>query len=768
MSTRNDYLRNLKNSTFNMIETFKTLLTAYKPEEVREVIKEIGMSKIRWEDVGGRRNNLATINIGTDPAAGVTERITNAIDAVLEREWISEGSPDEFNSPRRASEEWFKIKNGKISSIKSARDKKIENLSKNIAVTLFDSGNENKPTVEIRDKGIGLTSEQFKDTILALNGSNKIGKLYLMGAYGQGGSTALSYNNYTIIISRPFFPKDKRKKPRVAFTIVNINPGDLNKDKHEWYEYMVEKSTGQPFSVEIDHNLFDPGTLVRHVVMDLGKYKGKITTPSNSLWYLAHNYLFDPIIPFTISDRRQGRKDNRTVTGNNRLLTYTDNLEYKNFVTQTFKNGEVTIYWWVLNTLGEDPKNRIKHYASVSNPIIITFNGQKQGTIGNGLIKNDLKLPFLDRYIIVQIEADNLDNDSKRQLFSSTRESLRDTSILSELKRLTIDTLNEDDELKRLDRERKQRYFKKDDSQVIDSLRKRLARRINKFLKSSGSGQSVTATKTGGGGNTKQLPEIPIEDPPTLFEIVTKSPKEVIANKTFSIKFKTDAHPNYFAKPETFVAFIEPQSFGHFTGSARVNRGYGIAYFKTSQEIAPKDKAKITLELRPPGQKSLSSDLKLKCIKPDEDSNTDKGGKNKTPNIEVFFVNKDDTYYIENKWTERNVASVEDSQDGINIFVSEENSNLTKLIAKAQRKNDEAVTNVKNKYLEHISFHAFVLDKNKPETYLTEEDGEVSSEVLEKIRNSELENASETVCGMISDFFEVIITESIDKDESEL
>ena len=126
--------------------------------------------------------------------------------------------------------------------------------------------------------------------------------------------------------------------------------------------------------------------------------------------------LFDPIIPFTISDRRNDSKDNRTVTGNNRLLTYTDNLEYSQEVPLTFKDGKVIIYYWVLNTMGENPKDRIKHYTQASHPIIITFNGQKQGSMGNGLIKNDLKLPFLDRYIIVQIEADKMDNDSKYSL----------------------------------------------------------------------------------------------------------------------------------------------------------------------------------------------------------------------------------------------------------------------------------------------------------------------------------------------------------------
>lgn len=71
-----------------MKNIFKSLLTAHKPEQVREVIMKIGKINYRFEPVGNRKNNLATINIGTDPAAGVTERITNAIDAVLEKEWV--------------------------------------------------------------------------------------------------------------------------------------------------------------------------------------------------------------------------------------------------------------------------------------------------------------------------------------------------------------------------------------------------------------------------------------------------------------------------------------------------------------------------------------------------------------------------------------------------------------------------------------------------------------------------------------------------------
>jgi uncharacterized protein with von Willebrand factor type A (vWA) domain len=43
--------------------------------------------EVAWVPVGGR-DNMATINMGRDPAAGLIERVTNAVDAVLEQAWV--------------------------------------------------------------------------------------------------------------------------------------------------------------------------------------------------------------------------------------------------------------------------------------------------------------------------------------------------------------------------------------------------------------------------------------------------------------------------------------------------------------------------------------------------------------------------------------------------------------------------------------------------------------------------------------------------------
>src|SRR5688572_12276358 len=42
--------------------------------------------KFSWRPVGDRENNYGSINIGSDPGHAFIERVTNAIDAVIERE----------------------------------------------------------------------------------------------------------------------------------------------------------------------------------------------------------------------------------------------------------------------------------------------------------------------------------------------------------------------------------------------------------------------------------------------------------------------------------------------------------------------------------------------------------------------------------------------------------------------------------------------------------------------------------------------------------
>ena len=189
----------------------KQLFAATKVRELTDIVNDLNDDEaIVWRPVGGNDNNLATINLGSDPAAGVIERITNALDSVTELEWMEKGQPPNITSPRMAAEKWFGIENGRMAGLTASDVRKLEKLSTRVEVTLQDSDREDKPTIDIRDTGIGLLSEEFGDSILSLNKNRKLRKLFLAGAFGQGGSTALAYSPYTVICSR------KAKTPGVG------------------------------------------------------------------------------------------------------------------------------------------------------------------------------------------------------------------------------------------------------------------------------------------------------------------------------------------------------------------------------------------------------------------------------------------------------------------------------------------------------------------------------------------------------------------------
>jgi hypothetical protein len=738
------------------------ILAATRVTDVTDLIGELSDThEVVWIPVGDNDNNLATINLGSDPAAGLIERVTNAIDAVLEQKWREEGEPVHLLSPRDAVAEWFGIPDGRLSNLKDVEKKEVAHLADSVTVTLRDSEKADRPTLDIRDIGTGLLAEEFSKSILNIKGNRKLRKLYLAGAFGQGGLSALAYSHYTVIVSRAH-GASRRDIPPVAATIVRFNPGNVRTDKHGMYEYAIDHTTGQPFIFDVPERDFVPGTLVRHVSMEFSKYKNILTAPTGSPWWLVHNYLFDPILPFRIEEQREntGKGNRRMVTGNHRLLTVGKNTEYTRHASLTFRDGSVTITWWVLDAEGENARARITQYAQVSKPIIITYNGQKQGDLPNTVIKVDLKLPYLDRYIVVHVDCDELDPESRRQLFPTTRENIRDSAIGDDLRRMVVETLQADPELTRLDRERKQRYTRRVDSQSVENIRRRLAARVRSVVLAGAGGTSPRTRPPEGTADTNVLPPIPVQTPPTLLEITSPDPRKVYAGKTFTLRFRTDADPNLFTNPDTFIAVITPPAFGQYTGATNVREGYGTAHFRAAEDLEIATSAEITLEVRPRRAASLRATAQLEVVPLPEAAGAG-DGRVPTPNINPQWVTERDRFWKDNNWNNSSVAMVVQEAEGVDIFVSAENRRLGQLIARAQRKDLATVESVKSFYLEHLSYHTLLAAFDQNRSYSGGSHGAgTEPEVAEQEHERELQRACETVCGIMEEMFDFLADRS--------
>lgn len=733
-------------------------MAATSVADVTDLIGDIqSQLKIKWRAVDDNENNLATINLGSDPAAGVIERITNAFDAVLEHECLKRDDPIQPISPRSATELWFGIKDGRLANMDALSRTDIAGLSERVEVTLRDADREDRPTVDIRDRGIGIAPADFSTSILSLHKSRKLKKLYLAGAFGQGGSTALAYSQFTIIISRPNSIVDSSEQcSNLAFTIVRFDPGDPQTDKHGVYQYLVDGATGHPITLKVADD-FEPGTLVRHVSMDLGKYKSTLTAPTGSLWFLSHNYLFDPVLPFKIVEARTGKTAaSRTSSGNYRLLSQGEHTEYKRSATLTFRSGAVTISWWVLAAEGDQPRNRITQYVMASKPIVVTYNGQKQGDFPNTIIKNDLRLPYLERYLIVHVDCDRLDNESRRQLFPTTREIIRDTPIGEDLRRAIVDTLRGDTELVRLDTERKRRYLQRADNSAIENIRRRLSSRVRAVVQSGGGGQSPRVQPPHTQDDPEPQPKIPVSEPPTFIEMLGSEPHKIYAGKRFTIRFRTDADPAYFLKPDSFIAIINPPTLGQYSGLTNVREGYGVAYFNAAEDLEVGVEGQITLEVRPRRAQSLHGSCAVKIASLPDAAKPGEKGSVATPNVNPQWVSEGDPFWVDNGWNRHSVALVVRSGDSVEIYVSSANEKLVALVARAQRRSVEAVDAIKNFYLEHLSFHAFLESLQQ-----IEKGGETDDDdnARPSASNSELSRACETVCGIIDATFEVLVTD---------
>lgn len=120
------------------------LAKARTAEQAREVVEQLERAHgYKWRPVGDRENNYGTINIGSDPGHAFIERVTNAIDAVIEREASSMTRKGKGRAlpatPREAVETWFDVPSGRVSRLEDIRARPA--LAAIVVVTLLESPN---------------------------------------------------------------------------------------------------------------------------------------------------------------------------------------------------------------------------------------------------------------------------------------------------------------------------------------------------------------------------------------------------------------------------------------------------------------------------------------------------------------------------------------------------------------------------------------------------------------------------------------------------
>ena len=587
-------------------ELFNALIQSRESSEVRKILAEVGDSGdgeidtpfgplgLLWHAFDDSLSNVSSIGLGTKPGRSLTERVTNAMDAVLEAR-VPSGVAKLPTSCRQAAKQWFgRPVTGPDDGLFRWKysDSDYDRL---IDVVLLPSGSETAPTIDVLDKGIGLRPADFPDTILSLQRGNKLTKLHLIGAFGQGGAATLSFSDYALVVSR-----HKQKPQVVGFTLIRVlTLSDLFKE--DAYAYLALPTSGDGVTVpslEIDGPItlyspnenvshlpeFGSGTLVRHFGYKLPGVSGSLSPSEGNLYHYLHVSLFDPLFPFRLIDLRDAaRARDELVTGNrNRLMRLVQKkeegaegrIEIRHHRPMEYvaphgtTDPNIGIEYWVVFAFRKGPKGKEKEqvlrpassevYAQKGHPIIGTLNGQNQGELTARLIR-DAGLALVARHILVHIDASGASSRVRRELFSTNREGFKDGDVLKDLTRVLLRILEEDEELQKIEKELTDRVTKREAEQtnkdVVEQITKLLldaGLEVSKAGSTQGEGegekQRVSEHKRSGYRRAEPLPTLPFPQV-TKFVIVSPKPEMKVRQHDHEVVLvETDADAQFDAE----------------------------------------------------------------------------------------------------------------------------------------------------------------------------------------------------------------------------
>jgi len=474
---------------------------------------EVGLNEpfgphgVRWLPFGGNASNISTIGLGTKPGKSLTERITNAMDALLEERAQQSTAGDPPESPRHAAQEWFgRPMSGPDSGLYLGLPAAID---KRISVVMLASGVDEGPTIDVLDHGVGLAPSELAGTILSLQAGNKIRKRHQIGAFGQGGSSTLGFSDFVLIASR------SRSDPRtVGFTVIRVMKLDASY-KEDCYAFLAGNDAS-PFSATLSSAStsialygsnpklsvpeFSKGTLVRHIGYRLTGVSKQLAPSPGNLYHYLHYSLFDPLLPFRIWDLRSaegarseyvGGSRNRLMraaakaedsdqTGNNIQVKHYRPMEY--IVPAGTDMPCIGIEYWVVLAFRKKDDNELilrsnsaEIFVHSNHPIVGTMNGQTQGELTGQMFK-EIGLGLLARHTIVHIDASAADSRVRRELFATSREGFKEGPVLDSITSSLRRMLEEDEELAKIEAELTERLAKRDTASTRDEVRQQVTR----------------------------------------------------------------------------------------------------------------------------------------------------------------------------------------------------------------------------------------------------------------------------------------------------
>lgn len=421
-------------------QLFTRLLAAGTEDEVQGILDSEGLASddAKWTPYGDNEAFYGVVeNQQAHPIPALVEKVTNGIDAILEKKVRQEGidirSKEAPGSVREALDRYFP--NHRNWDVGDARRRQARELQ------IVASGPRRETSLLIYDDGVGQAPENFGATFLSLLRGNKNDVHFVQGKYNMGGAGAIAFcgnRRFQLVASKRY-----DGSAPLGFTLLRRHPPELAAAagrKNTWYEYLV--FDGQVASLNIneldiglDGRRFTTGSLLKLYSYRLPE--GARSIISRDLNLSLNEYLFEPALPFLTVDNNERYPDNKApVTAvyglKRRLEADTETVETRfSEVSSTPEFGElgVTVHVFKARSRGQGVKETKQYiqreYFKNDMTVLFSLNGQVHGSYTSEFVTRALKMPLLKEYLLIHVDCSNLALGVRNELFMASRDRLK-------------------------------------------------------------------------------------------------------------------------------------------------------------------------------------------------------------------------------------------------------------------------------------------------------------------------------------------------------
>ncbi len=707
---------NFSNSKLSK-STAEDFLRAVSTEEVNGILGSQAefTDAGNWKPYGGAEKNWDRVGVQTsEPVGALAELIINSIDAILMRR-AKEDKMDLQSDPlpqsmSEAVKLFFpEVQEGKLTLLSQEQRTSLAEQSVLIGIKR-KTKRDTCPNYTIVDFGEGQNHGGFEKTFLSLGEKNKEGIPFVQGRFNMGSTGSITFctraeirsGMYKFILSKKATDESDGLWGWTLLRVRGVRKGeDLPVVEYFCPDGKIacfEADEVRAFDRE-DIGVVKSGSIVKLYEYDIGPGARAVDI---GLYDALTTNLIDCALPlrlydFDASPTKRGLRAEgvapRTFSGMKTVLKSDDDedeaskVDFEGVVenSENASLGTVRISYFGL----EKMKDYLRNYAY---RMFYTINGQSQAKERASLLRK-ARLDDLRNHLIVQIDCNAMDATARSAVFKPDRERMAQIELTRELKKIVIDALSEDRELRKYAREIRNRRISE---QIEDEISKEF---LSDLIKNSPDLHElfdignvvVEETQVSGGADKYEGKLFPSYLTPTNLE--KGDVKSIPINSYRWIECKTDAQNDYLIREANQGEFVHP------TADILPNSG-SLRNGKFRIKVTSPSNAQIgdTLPVQfgfndsnPERVTPLLFDVTIKIIAEEKTTANQGGTKTDTKTKKDPSRNFPDIKWVEkNSWVEYNYNQESgghvDRGEDLAVYVNKDNKYLLALIS---RESDE-------------------------------------------------------------------------------